>query len=90
MHARVVRRDGQRLGGGDDNGAMAAHGHHGARPLGTMPSNADVLLPVGPVTEMDLNALNCTKAVNIWGAVKDAARAGIHCAIVCTGSLACV
>ncbi|KAF7045256.1 hypothetical protein CFC21_054378 [Triticum aestivum] len=72
--------------------AVAAHGR-----LDVMLSNAGVLLPTGPVTDMDLSALDRVMAVNFRGAaacVKHAARAmvaaGVRGAIVCTGSVACV
>ncbi|XP_044949713.1 short-chain dehydrogenase reductase 3b-like [Hordeum vulgare subsp. vulgare] len=72
--------------------AVAAHGR-----LDVMLSNAGVLLPTGPVTDMDLAGLDRVMAVNFRGAaacVKHAARAmvaaGVRGAIVCTGSVACV
>uniref|UniRef100_A0A0D9W115 Uncharacterized protein n=1 Tax=Leersia perrieri TaxID=77586 RepID=A0A0D9W115_9ORYZ len=69
--------------------AVAAHGR-----LDVMLSNAGVLLPTGPVTDMDLAALDRVMSVNFRGAaacVKHAARAMVGStrgAIVCTASVA--
>uniref|UniRef100_A0A0D9ZFD3 Uncharacterized protein n=1 Tax=Oryza glumipatula TaxID=40148 RepID=A0A0D9ZFD3_9ORYZ len=70
--------------------AVAEHGR-----LDVMVSNAGVLLPTGPVVDMDLAALDRVMSVNFRGAaacVKHAARAmvsrGTRGAIVCTASVA--
>jgi NAD(P)-dependent dehydrogenase (short-subunit alcohol dehydrogenase family) len=49
--------------------AVAAHGR-----LDVMLSNAGVLLPTGPVTDMDLSALDRVMAVNFRGADRSGAR----------------